>query len=255
MKPLFNLVLTACVAGSICAQDKLKYEKVYYEEKTVETPTARYLISGAISDDEMMKAKVKVTNYTDKALVIKPEECTIADIPSKDRLFIVAPRQQEAKTIDVKGNNLRTKTSTLKMNGIYICNKVDIVVAPDVPLPPPDELMVGPFKLTLDGWDRDGKEIMIKYKVRYMGDKVGLCAAGKVMLKSPGGEFKNQKEKDRVFAFKNKEDFLVGFLFNSDSKNDNSLVWKDAFSEAIPEKTDAVNIELVMDEAKTKDKN
>lgn len=254
----FAILLTICSIFN--AQEKIKYETVFFDDNSVENNNAKFDLTDGLSEKEFIKAKLKVTNYTGKALVIKPEECTFSspkgDIASKDKWLVVAPRQTESKVIDVKGEDIKTKNTTLKINGFYICNTSETINAADMPLPPQKELSIGNFKLELDGWDRDGKEIMIKYVVKYMGDKIGMFTPGKVILKSPeGGEYKNQKEKDKTFAFKKKEDFLVGFLYLSDSKKDNILQWKDAFSEANTEKLENVSIDLKMDLAKTKDKN
>lgn len=258
MKPVFKYLIAALLMNT--AAFAQNYSRIYYEEKTVETPIARYMVYGGLSEDEFIKGKVKITNYTDKTIVIKPEECSYTtptgELTSKDKWMVIAPRQQEAKTIDVKGNGIKTENTTLKLNGIYICNNITPVAGKDMTLPPEKELTIGNFNLELDTWDRDGKEIMIKYRVRYMGDQIGQFAPGKVVLKSAtGAACKNEKEKDKVFSFKKKEDFLCGFLFTSDSKKDNIIVWQDAFSEATPEKTDNVSIELKMDAIKTKDKN
>jgi len=259
MKKTAAFYLFFSLGLGLCAQT-VKYETVFFEDLTVESPNARFLITGGVSEKEFIKAKVKVTNYTDKTLVIKPEECYYTtpngDLPSKDRWIIIAPRQQEAKVIDVKGQGIKVEASTLKIKGLYICNTVEPVAAPAMPLPPAEEIVIGNFKLVLDGWDRDGKEIMLRYKIRYVGDKVGMFTPSKVTLKSPDGqEYKNMKEKDKVFSFKKNEDFIVGFLYLSDSKKDNVLYWNDAFTESVPEKVEDVNIELKMDPAKTKDRN
>ena len=83
-----------------------------------------------------------------------------------------------------------------------------------------------------------------------------MFTPSKVTLKSPeGGEYKNQKNKDEVFAFKKNEDALVGFVYLSDSKKDNILNWNDAFSESTPEKVDNMSIGLKIDLIKTKDRN
>jgi hypothetical protein len=257
-KYLISALLLACTLMQ--SQTKIKYETVFFEESSVENANAKITLSNAISEKDFIKGKVKVTNYTGKALVIKPEECSystpVGEIFSKDKWMVIGPRQQETKTIDVKGDNLKTDKTSFKINGFYICNTVETVNAPDMQLPPQEELTIGNFKLKLDGWDRDGKEIMIKYNIRYMGDKVGMMDPGKVLLKSPGGtEYKNQKDKEKIYAFNKKEDFLIGFLYLSDSKKENVLLWKDAFSEGTPEKTESVTIETKMDLPKTKEKN
>lgn len=254
-------LITLAIVSVSHSQNKIKYETVFFEDNSLETTNAKITLQNAISENDLIKAKVKVNNYTGKALVLKPEECSFSsaagEVFSKDKWMVIGPRQEESKTIDVKGDNLKTDKTTFKINGFYICNTVEVIVAPDMQLPPQQELTIGNFKLELDGWDRDGKEIMIKYKVRYMGDKVGIFNPSLVLLKSPNGsEYKNQKDKEKIFAFKKKEDYLVGFLYLSDSKKENVLLWKDAFSEGTPEKIQgSVTVDLKMDLPKTKDKN
>lgn len=260
MKPLLSFLLAAVIISAGNSQTKIKYETVFFEDNSIETPLGKITVSNAISENDVIKAKVKFTNYSGKAVVIKPEECSYSSVGgevfSKDKWMIIAPHGQEAKTIDVKGDNLKTEQTTLKINGLYACNQTEVTKAPEMQLPPQQELTIGNFKLELDGYDRDGKEIMIKYKVRYMGDKVGILDPSLVTLKSPAGnEFKNQKGKEKIFAFGKKEDYLVGFTYLSDSKKENVLHWNDAFSEGIPEKSVNVSVDLKIDLPKTKDKN
>lgn len=258
MKHFLYVLLSFLVVTTGHSQSK--YKTIFFEDNSVETPLGKIAVTNAISESDVIKAKVKFVNYTGKAIVIKPEECSYSaaagEVFSKDRWMIIPPHGQEAKTIDVKGDNLKTEQTTLKVNGLYACNQVEPIKAPDMQLPPQQELTIGNFKLELDGFDRDGKEIMIKYKIRYMGDKVGLLDPSLVTLKSPSGnEFKNQKGKEKIFAFGKKEDYLVGFTYLSDSKKENMLMWNDAFGEGIPEKSIGASIELKIDVPKTKDKN
>jgi hypothetical protein len=170
--------------------------------------------------------------------------------------MVIAPRQQESKVIDVKGDGVKTDSTSFNLNGFYICNKAETIEAKPMPLPPEQELSIGNFRLTFDTWDRDGTEITIKYKVKYAGDKIGMFVPSKVTLKSAEGTIcKNQKDKDKTFSFKKNEDFLVGFLYISDSKKDNTILWNDAFSESTPEKAENIKAELTIDIVKTKDKN
>jgi len=213
-----------------------------------------------MAEKNFIKGKLKVTNYTDKALVIKPNECSYSspqgDVTSNDKWLVVPPREQEAKVIDVKGYNMKCSSTTLKISGLYICNSTEIISASPMPLPPEKEKRIGNFALILDGWDRDGKEIMIRYKVKYLGEKIGMFCPDKVILKSgEGNEYKNQKEKEKTYAFKQFDDRLFTFVYLSDSKKDNTLDWKEAFSEGIPEKLNNLTIDVKMDLGKTKDKN
>ena len=105
------------------AQTKLKYETIFFNDETAENATARVALTSAVSESEFIKAKVKVVNFTNKALVVKPEECsyttTQGELFSKDKWMVIAPHQEEAKVIDVKGDNLKTDATTFKFNGFY----------------------------------------------------------------------------------------------------------------------------------------
>ena len=242
------------------SQEKIKYETVCFEDNAVETKEGKFNLQDGMAEKTFVKGKLKVTNYTDKTLVIKPNECSFTspqgDIPSNDKWMVIAPRDQEAKVIDAKGYNMKCSSTTLKINGLYICNSTEIITAPNMPLPPEKEMRIGNFALILDTWDRDGKEIMIRYKVKYLGEKIGMFTPDKVILKSPeGNEYKNQKEKEKTYALKQFDDRLFTFIYLSDSKKDNILDWKDSFSEGVPEKINNVTIDVKMDLGKTKDKN
>ncbi len=255
----FTLAISTLVISSF-GQEKIKFNKVYFEDNSIETKNAKITLSNVVSESEFIKGKIKVVNYTDKALLIKPEECSYTtpagDIFSKDKWMVIAPRQQESKTLDIKADNVKTTETALKLTGLYICNTVEIITKADMPLPPEKYISIGGFKLELDEWEHDGKKIIIKYRVLYLGDKIGLFDAGKVLLKSPdGSEFKNQKDKDKVMAFGKGEGHLIGFVYFCDSKKDNILEWKDAFGEGTPEKLEAVNVALKFDLPKTKEKN
>jgi len=260
MKTLSILVLFFLVSQFCFSQKKLKYETIFFNDNSVETAQAKITTESAICEKEFIKTKLVVTNYTNKPLVIKPKECSFSspkgDLFSKDKWLIVAPHDKESKVIDAKGEDIKTDESVLNLNGLYICNNSEKFSSPDMKLPPEKKIKIGNFELELDTWDRDGKEIMIKYNVKYIGDKVGLFSPSKVLLKSAEGtEYKNQKEKDKIYAFAKNEDRLIGFLYVSDSKKENILLWKDAFEEFDLEKLENIAIKLEMDLAKTKDKN
>lgn len=249
------LISCNCILAQIT-----QYATIFFEDKTVETPNSRFFIGGVMAEDNFIKAKVKITNFTDKTLVVKPEECSYVtpagEIFSKDKWMVIAPREQESKTIDVKGDGIKTEAVTLKLNGLYICNNMEIITAPDSPLIPEEVIMIGKFMIVLNDVDRNGKELRLKMKITYTGDKVGIFNPSHVYLKSSGGvESQNQKGKDKMFSFKPKEDFSIGFLFLTDSKKDNVIAWKDAFSEGTPEKTQGLTIDFKMDLTKTKAKN
>ena len=70
------LISCNCILAQIT-----QYATIFFEDKTVETPNSRFFIGGVMAEDNFIKAKVKITNFTDKTLVVKPEECSYV-IPS-----------------------------------------------------------------------------------------------------------------------------------------------------------------------------
>lgn len=251
------LILTCFMSFS---QKKIKYKTVYFEDNTIGTPNARVSLLDVIAEDNLISGTLKIENNTGKALLIKPEECSYT-IPtgeafSKKRWMVIAPKQNESKTIDVKGENIKTKETLFKMGGFYICNSSEVAVTANAVLPPEKELSVGNFKLELVDWITAGPETRVRYIITYMGDKVGLLDPALVTSKATTGEeYKNQKVDGELLSFHKKENYTVDFVFLNDSKKKNFIAWNKAFSEGVPEKLSAVSFLVKMDEKKTKEKN
>jgi hypothetical protein len=242
------------------SQKKIKYKTVYFDDNMVETPNARVSFLDAVSEDNLITGTLKIENHTGKILVVKPEECSYT-IPTgeafaKKKWMVIPPKKNETKTIDVKGENIKTKESVFKIGGFYICNSENVAVAPNAVLPPEKEIYVGNFKLELVDWINSGPETRVRYIVTYTGDKVGLLDPSEVIAKTTTGEeYKNQKTDGEILSFHKKENITVDFVFVNDSKKKNALIWNKAFSEGVPEKLNAVSFLLNMNEKKTKEKN
>lgn len=251
------LLLTCLMSFS---QKKIKYKTVYFEDNTVETPNAKVSLLDVISEDNLISGTLKIENHTGKPLVIKPEECSYTlpagEAFSKKRWMVIAPRETESKTIDIKGENIKTKETLFKVGGFYICNSSEIAVAPNAVLPPEKEITIGNFKLELVDWIQSGPQIRVRYVVTYLGDKVGLLDPSLVTIKATTGEeYKNQKEDYELLSFHKKENYTVDFVFANDGKTKNTMLWNKSFSEGLPEKLGAVSFLVKMDEKKTKEKN
>lgn len=260
MKPTRLIQLFLFASLLTIAQKKIKYKTVYFDDNMVETPNARVSFLDAVSEENLITGTLKIENHTGKILVIKPEECSYT-VPAgeafaKKKWMVIPPKQNESKSIDVKGENIKTKESIFKVGGFYICNSADIAVAPNAALPPEKEIYVGNFKLELVDWSNSGPETRIRYIVTYTGDKVGLLDPSLVTSKATTGEeYKNQKSDGEILSFHKKENITVDFVFLNDSKKKNSILWNKAFSEGVPEKLNAVSFLLKMNEKKTKEKN
>jgi hypothetical protein len=236
-------------------------ETICFGDVTKETNVARYVVTNAVCQDDVIKAKVRVTNLTDNAIVIKPEECFFTTPKGnsfdKGRWFIVGAHEEKAEVIAAKGDGIKCKEATLNINGVYSCIDTTTTTVQPMKLEPQKEIRVGNFLLELDGYDKDKTEIAFKYKVTYVGNKVGTVRPGKASLKSASGkEFKNFKEVQKVLNFKKGDDFLVGFLFYVENKKeDETLYFNDMLTESDPVKTTSATVDLKIDETLTKEKN
>lgn len=253
-------VLLLIISLSAFSQKKIKYKTVYFEDNSVETPNAKVSLLDVISEDNLITGTLKIENHTGKPLVIKPEECSYSlpagEAFSKKKWMVVAPKQNESKAIDVKGENIKTKETVFKVGGFYICNSSEIAVTPNAVLPPEKEINVGNFKLELVDWSQSGPQVRLRYIITYMGDKVGLLDPSLVTIKATSGEeYKNQKDDYELLSFHKKENYTVDFVFLNDNKTKNSMLWNKAFSEGLPEKLGNVSFLVKMDEKKTKEKN
>lgn len=253
----FILVLCSFLSFS---QKKIKYKTVYFEDNGVETPNAKVSFFDVISEDALITGSLKIENKTGKALLVKRDECSYTtatgEVFSKNKWMVIAPHQNETKSVDIKGENLKTKETVFKIGGFYICNSSAIAVAPNAVLPPEKEIYVGNFKLELVEWGKDGPEVRIRYIVKYTGNQVGLLDPSEVTIKATSGEeYKNQKIDGEILSFNKKESITVDFVFANDGKTKNAILWNKAFSEGVPEKLGAVSFLVKMDEKKTKAKN
>lgn len=226
----------------------------------VATPNARVSLLDLVAEDNLVTGTLKIENQTGKTLVIKPEECSYTlptgEAFSKKKWIVIAPRKNESKSIDIKGENMKTKESVFKIGGFYICNSSEIAVAPNAVLPPEKEITVGNFKLDLVDWNQSGPEMRVRYIITYMGDKVGLLDPSLVTVKAISGEeYQNKKDDYEILSFRKKENYTVDFVFPNDSKVKNSMLWNKSFSEGVPEKLGDVSFLVKMDEKKTKVKN
>lgn len=258
LKQIIPALLLLCSSMSF-SQKKIKYKTVYFEDNMVSTPNAKVSLLDVVSEDNLISGTVKIENSTGKALLVKPEECSYTlpagETFSKKKWMVIAPHQNESKTIDVKGENIKTTETLFKIGGFYICNSSEVAVAPNAVLPPEKEVNVGNFKLELVDWTQSGPEARVRYIITYLGDKVGLLDPSLVTAKSASGqEYKNLKDDYELLSFHKKENYTVDFVFQND-KPKNSLVWNKAFSEGVPEKLGAVSFLVKMDEKKTKEKN
>ncbi len=252
------LLMLVCLTSF--SQKKIKYKTVVFEDNTVQTPNAKVSFLDVIAEDSLMTGTVKVENLTAKALLIKPEECSYTvpagEVFSKKKWFVIAPHQNESKSIDIKSGNVKTKETVFKIGGFYICNSVEIAVTPNAVLPPEKELSVGNFKLELVDWTTSGPEVRIRYTITYLGTKVGLVDPSLVTIKAASGEeYKNEKVDGELISFHKKEKYTVDFVFANDAKKKTQILWNKAFGEGIPEKLNPVSFLVKMDEAKTKTRN
>lgn len=270
MKNLFLVILSLLTVGSLFAQKggkEKKYDKVVYQEKTLEYDDMTIYIVDGVATDGYIKFKIRIKNKTADYLMLKGSEVSIEVNGEKysnpdEKDLTIAPNDIESKVIDIKGSNFRNKEFSLVLNGVYKIpidgKKYDDGIF-KLPVSQ-NSVDMGPFKLTQLKNEKKTDVTLVQFEVSYNGNEAGIVLANNTVLKMPNdAEFANMKRvrKDIVLTKGQTEKFMVGWenihVSNGDMQFvDMQLLFKNVFIESPLRKMVPVTVPMQFDEAKSK---
>jgi len=271
MKKIIAFVLIAMLGGTALAQDKKKYEKVYYSEVSKDMGPVSVSISSGVATKEYIKFKLKVTNNTGDFIIVKTDDIIFKangkEIKNTEKDLFIGPNDDDYRIIDLKGGDLQVESFSVEVKGISrIPAKAKSEDAENFKLPvAKNEFETGPFHVLQLKNEKKTDVVAVKFSVTYNGNKVGIINPGQASLLTPKGtEFANMGTKGQRKPFllkKGQEDnFTVTWkdipVSNGDMQFANvEIIWNDTFVEGSPEEVTPVTLDVAMDKGLTDAKN
>ncbi|MGZ3883348.1 MAG: hypothetical protein ACXVPQ_06825 [Bacteroidia bacterium] len=272
-----NILIAGLIAGSLIASAQEKFDKIFYLNTTVEGSDFTLTADNAVSTAGETKVKLKITNKTSDFLILKPEECVFkingAEFRPNDKMLVIDPNGTDFRVLNIKGTDFnKVKDYSLTVSGIYkVSTSGTVIKADDFKLPASaNDFKAGDFSCTMGNLYKETDKTTAKFKCVYNGNKVGMINPAKAALKFPdGAERANEKTNAKTVLSKNKTDIVMLMKGQDDNittewnrqeggkatdmqKLELSIVWRDAFTEAVPVKLGSETLELKFDAVKSK---
>jgi len=259
MRAGISLILFLLVFNAF--SQKKKYREMHYENVNVITDKADFNIAGTFSYSDQIKTKIKVTNKTDKVIIVKLAETYFQYGEHKGQditeWLIVPPMRTEGKVIKTESDKFHEDSVGLVIGGIYLCGPAIKPEKVILNVPPPSSFSIGNFHLKLDKSKIDNENANFNYLVNYTGNKLAFFDPKNAKMSSRSG-FNNENKKGGNNAYFIAKDttFEARFGFHLDPQNSNSLTMDGAFFETDSEMLKPFSIVLHYDEeASRKERN
>jgi hypothetical protein len=272
MKHVFITVIALCAIGisGIAQTKKVDPDHTnYYKPATVDLPAVKIDVLDVVSKIDYSKFKLKISNTTNDYILYKPQESKfIIDgneyKPQDKKPVLVQPLDNGSRTIDVKGNgnNLHADNFTFNLDGLYKVIPTGAVNAPNFMLPPSvNQFIAGDFTVEMVTISKKTQETVVKFKVTYTGEGMGIVDPKKLGAKIESGQvFANEKREKTIVLGKGESDTFIA-LFHIEGKiadmqfANMEIVWNDTFKNAELKKLDGTTLNLVLDPGLTAGKN
>jgi hypothetical protein len=247
--------------------EKAKENQVFvYKDASFETDDYSVFITDAVAKNAYVKFKMKVFNKTNDFLVVKPLEMGYTSgsktAISKDKVFVVAPNEEDWKVVDYKGTAMQVDQFVIEAKGIYKASaggKAIEVSNFDLP-PSKNEFSVANTTCILKKHEITTAKTTAKFDCIYSGDGVIIINPYRCAAVMPNGaDNANAKKSSPILLEKGQsEDFTVAFEEVSGAgdmqKKGVKIKWNDTFKESKLMKLEAPKITVDKDEEKTKAK-
>lgn len=238
-KQICSLVTLALVTSLSYGQGKSpkKPSKMWYRATPVELNDVKVDAQNIVSDKEITKFKLTVTNNTDYFIIVKPQECSFKSIhgeskPNDTKRIIVRPLDSENKVIDVTNVNSPTMHEynfSFNVAGLYKSGNGTKAELPDYLVPATQNVIeYEDFRIELISASlQSNTQWRCKFKVTYTGKGLGVVEPRKISARTQGGGMLSNNGGEKAFALErgDSENFLVYISSNMPIV----IVWNDAF--------------------------
>lgn len=187
--------------------DDLNFEKVIYQDLTIEADVYTVEISNVVSTAADAKFKFKIINKTADFLLFDASKCKFeiagTSYTPKDKFVIVDPYDSKSKTIAVTGPGLnKVKTYRFTLGGVQrVVPLSEIANVPAFKLPASkNDFSAGKFNAQLKNSKKESGATFVKFDVQYRGDKIGFIYPSKIDVLMPdGNNYANADSKGKTF--------------------------------------------------------
>jgi len=271
MKKILSFTLVLLVSLAATAQKKKVYEKVFYGDVTKEMGPVTVSITNAVATDAYIKFKFTVKNNTSDFIVVKADEIVLKangkDLKKGEKELLIGPNDEDYRTIDIKGPDLRVDNFSIEVKGISrVPANAKSEDAENFKLPvQKNEFDAGPFHIMHVKNEKNTDLVAVKFTTTYNGSKIGIVNPGEASMLTPKGtEFANMGTKAQRKPFlltKGKDDNFTLYwkdipVSNGDMQFANiEVIWNNAFIEATPEAVAPVTLDAAIDIGLTEGKN
>lgn len=271
MKKCLSLaLLLLALAHGADAQDNKNIDPKYrycYKETSLETDDYKIYVVDAMNEDNFAKAKIRIFNKTNDYLIFKPSEFSFLingqDIASKDKQMIVAPNDETARVIDVKGKGCQANKYTLEIKAYYkVPAGASVAKTEDFQLPAgKNDFKAGGFDCKMIDNKLKTDKSTIRFGCTYQGDGIGILDPYKASAVMPNGKDNaNLRKYNPELIEKGKyEDFTIELKeINGGGdmqKAPFKIKWNETFRDSKPVSMKGSKIDLELDQEKTVDRN
>jgi hypothetical protein len=266
-KKAMLVIASFCLALTSGQAQKKYSEKVVYNDAVAEGDGMSIKAKDGVSNKEMTKFNLKISNKGDDILLYKPEESTLKangkEVKPKEKWLEIPPTETDNRVVNFTGNDYMVPGYSFVVDGVYkISTTSKSIQTPDFQLPPSqNEFKTGNFTCNMIDLSKETDKTSVKFECRYTGEKFGVIHAGRAAVKLPDGtEIANAKSKSNPVVLAPGESKKVTLYWNrmdggkatDMQKIKLMIVWNNTFIEADPVKVKPVTLEFTVDEAKSK---
>jgi hypothetical protein len=251
------------------AQEKAKYEKIYYKEVQFENEIVKVVIDNIVSLPKETKFRISIVNKSNEYLIYNAEESNFViagqDVRAKDKSFIIEPNSSKKKVFRAFGDGLNAITKfNFMCEGFYSVKMQNPLIAERFKLPASkNNFKVGNFDVTMASVFKETNRTDVKFNVVYNGNNIGFVFPASAAVTMPdGNSYASAKSKDDAILLKKgeKESFtatwerMVGGKLNDMQLVEMWVTFENVFSEGIQTRFAGATLEIVWDEALTEGK-
>ena len=241
-----TILLVACTLFLMPAlsnaqkKEPKKPSKIWYKPVKVETKEVKLEGQNVLSEKEITKFKLTVSNNTKDFIVIKPNECTFKSAsgevaPSDKKRIYVRPLDSENKVLNcvsTEGNSMHDYNISFQGTGFYRSENSVTVPMDDFSIPPAQTVIEeGDFRIELESsYTQSDVQWRAKFKITYTGDGLGIVEPRKITGLTNVGENLVNTNKENIFALEKGDTEVIVTIFKTIKPM--IMLWNDALKTA-----------------------